>query len=44
MASATIGELLDLFINDTDLWASTEETAYFLIEKLRDDYSISIIE
>ena len=32
----TLGELLDLFINDVDLWASTGRTKRYVIEMLRD--------
>jgi len=32
----SIGELLDLFINDTDLWASTGRTKRYVIKMLRD--------
>jgi len=31
-----IGELLDLFINDVDLWASTGRAKRYVIEMLRD--------
>ncbi len=32
----TIGELLDRFINDADLWASTGRTKRYVVEMLRD--------